>query len=112
MSRLSSNVEAIEKIVGKLRAMNPKIHTEGLFVRDPSTPLFFLIPWVDFPPDQLNRVKTELRRGDDFTIGERSYVDEAERLTTVIGVAFASDELLPKYGLEMDGRGIVSQLKK
>lgn len=108
----SSRFEAISTITGKLERMSGTVSTEGLFIKDPSTDLFHLIPWGDFSLIQLNQLKVGLRRGDNFTIGERQYINHEQELIRTIGVAFASPEFLFEYGLEMDGQGIISQIKK
>lgn len=112
MSRTPSKVEAITKIVRKLRTLHPLTHQEGLFVKDPSTDLFLLVQWDEFPLDRLDKIKKALRLGEDFTIDKRQYIDAEKLLRTVIGVAFASDELLPEYGLEMHPDGHVTPLKQ
>lgn len=111
-----SRPEAIFEIVKRLRAMSPAVSTEGLFVRgsshDSSNPLFHLIPWHEFTLDDLNHVKVDLRRGEDFTIGPRRYLDTDGNFIAIIGVAFASNEFLLQYGFVMDPTGRITSLPK
>lgn len=88
------------------------VSTEGLFAKDSSNTHDCLIPWHQFTLAILEQVKKNLRRGNDFTIGPRKYLDTDGNLIATIGVAFASPEFLFEYGLEMHPDGHVTPLKQ